>query len=309
MPKPGVPVSSPNEGRLCGRRLAEKIRLVILAGLLVSTAAIPAARQDDATRHWVLDRLHASLSSPLKLDEIASMLFGLVNVRDVAEQPDTRRVLGELADRVRSLDPATLGCDGVINLRVIEGFLNMAGMELDPTALSSRIQGCMEEVNLLDRASALYALCYFADPVPQKRLTRAMKSIEALQLPDGSFGAGHGMTHFYTTTHAVFALHACGGDPITLQLGQEYLINSLPGLRQAGFIDGLMQGLLMLKKMEVKIPGESGYVAYLRSRVRSNGSICCFDRPGCASDPHATSMLLEFLHVFPAATTPSSTVR
>jgi hypothetical protein len=287
----------------------EQVRFVILAGLLVTPAATPGTRQDDATRHWVLERLHASLSSPLELGEIASMLFGLVNVRDVAEQPDTRRVLGELSDRVRLLDPTTLGCDEVINLHVIEGFLDRAGMALDPAALTTRVQDCLDEVNPFDKASALFALCYFDGPVSRQRLTRAMEAIEALQLPDGSFGSGYGMEHFYTTTHAVFALHVCGGDPLAIQLGQDFLINSLPRLRQAGFIDALMQSLLMLKKMGVEIPEERRYVAYLRSRIRTDGSICCFDHPGCPSDRHATSMLLEFLRVFPAATIPSSTVR
>jgi cell division FtsZ-interacting protein ZapD len=51
----------------------------------------------------------------------------------------------------------------------------------------------------------------------------------------------------------------------------------------------------------VDIPEEDRYLAWLRSRIKPDGSICCFDRPGCVSDPHATSQLLEFFRVFPVS--------
>jgi cell division FtsZ-interacting protein ZapD len=77
--------------------------------------------------------------------------------------------------------------------------------------------------------------------------------------------------------------------------------SALPRLRQAGFIDALMQSLLMLREMEVDVPEEDRYLVWLRSRIKPDGSICCFDRPGCVSDRHATSQLLEFLRVFPVS--------
>jgi hypothetical protein len=295
-------MSVPNDGKVCRRRAVVGIWLVLFAALIVTPAgAAPPARTLEATRQWVLEHLRASLSSPLQLDEVASMLFGLVTVGAAAEHPDTARVLSELAGRVRTLDPAILGCEEVVNLYVTAGFLHRAGMAVDPAALTAGLQNCLEQVNPFDKASALFALCAFDASVTPERLARAMDSIEALQLPDGSFGSGYGMAHFYTTTHAVFALHACHGDPLVIQLGQEFLSSNLPRLRQAGFIDALLQSLLMLEKMGVTIPDQGRYVAYLRSRIRADGSICCFDRPGCVPDRHATSLLLEFLRVFPAA--------
>ena len=172
-------------------------------------------------------------------------------------------------------------------------------MEFDSDALSARVQDCLASVSPYDMASALYSLCRFDAAVPRDRLVTAMASIEALQQADGSFGSGYGLNHFYTSTHAVFALHACDGDPLVIQLGQEFIRNALPRLWQAGFIDALMQSLLMLRNMGVDIPGEARYLAYLRSRIKPDGSICCFDRPGCESDAHATSQLLEFYRVFP----------
>ena len=271
-----------------------------IAGLLFSPASTAGAAGSDPTRQWVLGQLNESLSPPRDLDGISSMLFGLVSDRKAAERPDTRRVLGEIAKLAGSMQPATLNCSDAVNLHLVAGFLNLAGVTVDGTALSGRVQDCLGSVNPYDKASALYSLCRFDAAVPRERLTAAMASIEALQQPDGSFGSGYGLSHYYTTTHAVFALHACAGDPLVIQMGQEFIRSALPRLRQAGFIDALMQSLLMLREMEVEIPEEDRYLAYLRSRIKPDGSICCFDRPGCVSDRHATSQLLEFLRVFPA---------
>ena len=275
--------------------------LLAIAGLLFSSACMAGAVESDPTRQWVLGQLQESLSPPLDLDGISSMLFGLVSNRETAERPDTRRVLGEVAKLAGSMEPATLNCSDAVNLHLIAGFLTMAGMTLESSALSARVQDCLASINPYDRASALYSLCRFNAAVPRERLTAAMASIEALQQPDGSFGTGYGLSHFYTSTHAVFALQACAGDSLVIQMGQDFMRSALPLLRQAGFIDALMQSLIMLREMKVEIPGEDGYLAYIRSRIKPDGSICCFDRPDCVPDRHATSQLLEFFRVFPAA--------
>jgi hypothetical protein len=274
---------------------------LVIAGLFFGSACTAGALESDLTRQWVLDRLNESLSPPRDLDGISSMLFGLVSNREAAERPDTRRVLGEVAKLAGSMEPAMLNCSDAVNLHLVAGFLNLAGMTFDSTALSGRVQDCLASVNPYDKASALYSLCRFDAAVPRERLAAAMASVEALQLPDGSFGSGYGLSHFYISTHAVFALHACAGDPLAIQMGQDFMRSALPRLWQAGFIDALMQSLLMLRNMEVDIPEEDRYLSYVRSRIKPDGSICCFDRPGCVSDPHATSQLLEFFRVLPVS--------
>jgi hypothetical protein len=270
-----------------------------IAGLLFMSACTAGAVESDLTRQWVLGQLNGSLSPPRDLDGISSMLFGLVSDRKAAEQADIRQVLDEVSRLADSMESATLSCSDAVNLHLIAGFLNLAGVKFDSTALSARVQDCLGSVNPYDKASALYSLCRFDADVPRERLTAAMASIESLQQPDGSFGSGYGLSHFYTSTHAVFALHVCAGDPLAIQMGQEFMRSALPRLRQAGFIDALMQSLLMLREMKVEIPEEDRYRAWLRSQVKPDGSICCFDRPGCVSDRHATSQLLEFMRVFP----------
>jgi hypothetical protein len=273
---------------------------LIVAGLLMIAIDPADAADSDATRRWLLGQLQESLAPPQDTDAVSSMLYGVVSDRTGLERPETRRVLDEAARLVTAREPATLDCSDAVNVHLVAGFLNSAGLALDTGALATRVLDCLGSVGPYDKASALYSLCRFEPGVPRKRLATALDAIEALQQADGSFGSDYGLRHFYVSSHAVFALHACAGDALAIQLGQDYLRSALPRLWQAGFIDALMQSLLMLKAMEVEIPGEATYLSYIRSRVKADGSICCFDRPGCASDRHATSELLEFFREFPA---------
>ena len=257
------------------------------------------AQAHDATRVWVLDQLHEALSSPGDLSRISTMLYGLVSDRKAAEQPATRKALAELETFLRAVDQRTLGCRDLVNLRLIASFLDMAGLVFDAGPLDEQLYECLGDMNAVDRVCALFSLCRFPSVnVPREKLSPAVKSIEDLQQADGSFGSSYGLQRYYFTTHAVFALHACNGSADAVRRGQDYLRNGLPLITQAGFLDGLLESLVMLRKMGVEIPNERRYTDYLRSRIKDNGSICFFDRPACRSDVHATSLLLEFLRVF-----------
>jgi hypothetical protein len=145
----------------------------------------------------------------------------------------------------------------------------------------------------------LFSLCRFlSDTLPREELAQAIKSIEDLQQADGGFGSSYGLQRYYLSTHAVFALHSCEGNPNVVRRGQLYLRNGLPQLRQLGFVDGVLESLIMLRKMRVDIPEQRLYTDYVRSKIKEDGSVCFFDHPGCRSDPHATSLLLEFLREF-----------
>jgi len=257
------------------------------------------AQVHDATRAWVLDQLHEALSPPRDLGQISSMLYGLVSDRWAVEQSGTREALTELETFVRALDPPALGCGDLVNLRFITSFMDMAGLAFDTGPLDKHLYECLGEMNPFDRASALFSLCRFPSRNgPRGELPQAVKSIEVLQQADGSFGSSYGLRRYYLTTHAVFALYSCNGSPDVVQRGQGYLHNQLPGIKQAGFLDGLLESLVMLRKMGVGIANERYYTDYLRSRIKDDGSICFFDRPACQSDVHATSLLLEFLREF-----------
>ena len=253
----------------------------------------------DRTRKWVLDQLQQTLSSRPDLSQIASMLYGLVNDPAAVEHPYTRKALAELGTFVGAIDRQALDCGNLVSLRFIGSFLGMAGIDFDAAGLDRHLYDCLEEMSPFDRTCALFVLCHFpSSNLPRKKLLPAVKSIEALQQADGSFGSGYGLQRYYLTTHAVFALHACQGTPDVVQRGQRYLRNELPAIRQAGFLDGLLESLIMLRKMGVTIPDEQRYTDFLKSRIMGDGSICFFDQPACRSNVHATSLLLEFLREF-----------
>ncbi len=265
--------------------------------LVLSGGAI--AQAHDVTRTWLLDQLHEALSPPQDLSRISSMLYGLVSDRRAAEQPATRKALAELETFVRAVDQRTFGCGDLVNIRFISSFLGMVEVAFDTGPLDEQLYECLGEMNIFDRACALFSLCRFpSDRAPREKLSSAVKSIEDLQHTDGSFGSSYGLQRYYFTTHAVFALHTCNGNPDVVRRGQVYLRNGLPVIKQVGFLDGLLESLVMLRKMGVVIPNEKRYTDYLRSRIKDNGSICFFDRPACRSDVHATSLLLEFLQEF-----------
>jgi hypothetical protein len=276
------------------------IRNLVIGGwLFVYPASAVAQAGDDATRQWVLEQLHETLSTTRDMSQITSMLYGLVSDRITAQQPETRKVLTEVERYARTPDLSTLDCGEQVNLRLIANFLNMAGMAFDTVALDERLYHCLGKMNVFDTACALFSLCsYPSGSVTQEVISQSVKTIEGLQQADGSFGSFFGLPHYYFTTHAVFALHSCNGSPNVVQRGQNYLRNGLPGIQQAGFLDGLLESLIMLREMGVEIPNEARYSDYLRAMIKGDGSICHFDRPDCQSDAHASSLLLVFLREF-----------
>jgi hypothetical protein len=265
------------------------LRRLGAALLLAPTLVLAAPGLTDyrpLTERWVTAQLSAALQPPADLDRIASILYGLVTPPRAAP---TAALLERTAGLVRQLSPAGLDCAQRVNLRFIVALLRLGGVERERLP-ETRADGCNRGTNPLDLASDLYLRCYFGAPPPPR--ARELSRLQGLQRPDGGFGWGSGPQQFYLSTHAVFALHACGGEPQALQRGQGYLLAQLPRLQRLGFIDGLLEALLMLRKMEVGIPGEAQYLGYLQDRIRADGSICRFEHPGCRGDWHASALLL-----------------
>lgn len=282
----------------CGRATSAWLLAFVLGnGMFYPPAA--AAQASEATRQWLLDHWNHALSSPPDLGLISSMLYGLVSDPEAAAQSETRQALAALQTLLGALDRQRLDCGDLVNLRFIGSFLDMNGVAFEAGALDSRLHACLDKMKPFDLASVLFSLCRFpSGGLPREKLAPAIKSIEDLQQADGGFGSSFGLQRYYLSTHAVFALHTCGGHPDVVRRGQLYLRNGLPQLRQLGFVDGVLESLIMLRKMGVEIPQQRLYTDYVRSKIKEDGSVCFFDHPGCPSDPHATSLLLEFLREF-----------
>ncbi len=87
------------------------------------------------------------------------------------------------------------------------------------------------------------------------------------------------------------------GNPQAIRRGQGYLLALLPYFQHIGFVDGLLESLVILNKMGVVIPDYGKRLAYIMSRTRPDGGICYIDTAGCASHWHATSLLLALLQM------------
>jgi hypothetical protein len=238
------------------------------------------------TERWVAAQLSASLGPPPNLDQIASILYGLVTPPLRAPVP---ALLERTAGLLRQLDPANLDCGQRVNLRFIAAFLRLGGVPME--RLKQPGAGdCSHNTTPLDLASDLYLRCRFGEPPPPQ--ARELARLQGLQRPDGGFGWGSGPQQFYLSSHAVFALHACEGAQQALRRGQSYLLTQLPRMQRLGFNDGLLEALLMLREMGVAIPGEAEYLEHIRARIRADGSLCRFEHPGCRGDWHASALLL-----------------
>jgi len=271
----------------------------------MARASETAAKRLPATRAWVLANLETASATKLDLELVASLLYGVV--RDFLANRDaaTAQVLDRVAERLRSLDTGSLDCADLLNLRISRALLVQSGRSgPDETAAGDQSRLCTGRSGPIDMASELFLHCALhgggtsiSDP------TRLAFELARWQRPDGGFG-GFDIGSFYFTTHAVFALHSCNLASRSVERGQNYLLRSLPALKRTGFLDGLLEVVLMLDEMGVPIPDRSRYLAYIDSKTRTDGSICFFDAPGCAASGHATGLLLELLRRSAAKASP-----
>ncbi len=296
----------PTQSAEARRALTRRLGLGLMLPLVFCLGVDPrpaAGRENPSTRAWLLRELEQSVEeTPPDLCRISSMLYGLT--RGGATGPSTEEVLNRAARRLEHTDPTRLDCPQLVDLAFISHFLSLSAPELDKSATEQGLRACLtQRTDAFSLASSLFYLCHFGEKGPAAEMAGALAALVSMQGPDGSFGGGDGspLARFYLTTHAVFALHACGADPEAVRRGQAYLLAILPRLRRSGFLDGLIETLLMLHKMEVAVPGTEDYLALIRERTRTDGGICSFDYPGCLADWHATSLLLELQHTFSEA--------
>lgn len=278
----GRPRTEPFGNRL--RRL--QAALLLIPAAAAATAGI--LEYQPQTERWVAARLSESLRPPPDLDRIASVLYGLVEPPLAEPVP---ALLEQTARLIRELDPGRLDCSQQVNLRFIAAFLRRSGAAETEFPAADR-SDCASGASPIDLASDLFLGCRYGTRTAPATRTESLERLLALQRPDGGFGWPAGPQGFYLSSHAIFALHACGGDPQAVARGQQYLQARLPALQRAGMIDALLEGLLMLRKMGVETAGEWDYLRYIESRIRTDGSICRFDQPRCRADWHASALLL-----------------
>ena len=264
--------------------------------MLVPWLAVAAA--DDAlprTRAWVQQALEAELVPGGDVNKIASLAFPLVT--DVRRTGDaaSRAVLARLARHLATVDVEGLDCGQLPDVVLAGGFAGEVGETVDVSPAAARLADCHLDAALFDTANALVFACRYAGWDHAARLPGALARLAAAQREDGAFVGEGGRTSYYLTSHAVLALHWCGGDPKAVASGAEYLLARLASCRDRGFNDGLAESLIFLRWLGVDVPDRGGYLAVLQERIQPDGGLCFAEEPGCAAHWHPTSLLLELL--------------
>ena len=272
--------------------------LWIFAALAVSiglwTVPTTAAEQGiDETRDWVIEHLLETLKEPPNTNKLVSLTFPLVNYYQQTHHAETGRVLGQAQTFLQSLDVSTLSCGELVDVYMGATFLASLGKDLETSELQKRLAECDRSLTSFDMASALFFYCRFTHQDPEQQVRGGITWLESIQRPDGGFGMPLGMPEYYLSSHAVFALYHCCGDPEVVRRGQEYLLSLLPLFEQMGFNDGLAESLVMLKRMNVSVPDAERLLSALQAKIRPDGGLCYMDYPGCLSDWHTTGLLLE----------------
>ncbi len=273
----------------------------LVAGVLLALVVFPgdgavfAQEPLDKTRAWVVTELRASLKQSPDMNRVISMLYAVAMDYIESRNPDSDKVMAEVAAHLQELDINTLSCGQLVDLKMAVSTLGKAGRSVSIEGLGTRFAACDFDSSPFELACALFYYCHFTPENPEEHLPGGMAALTAMQRPDGGFGPFRGLPEFYFSSHAVFAVHACKGGSDVVDRGQQYLLSILPQFRDAEFMDGVLESLLMLDKMGVTVPGRRGYTEFVGERVRPDGSVCYFNHPGCDPDWHASSLLLEFL--------------
>lgn len=275
-----------------------RLLLILLLSSARTAFALSPPADADATRVWLVRALGAELGRPgtdgiPDLNLIASVAFPLAD--DLRRRPDeqVRQVLERTGGRLARLDPAALSCEGVSDYALTAAFLRDAGLAAPPPPPPERLAACLGEGDEFALANGLIMACRYRLPTPAGYRERGLARIAALQRDDGSFADARGRSGYYLTSHALLALHFCGGHDPQVARGAGLLRAGLERFARAGFLDGLAESLIFLRWLGVAVPEEADYRAYLFGRTHPDGALCLFDRPGCEAHWHPTSLLLE----------------
>jgi hypothetical protein len=267
-------------------------------GLLLAMLLPATTIADDVlprTRAWVQQALGAELRGAGDLNRIASLAFPLATDVRATGDAASRAALGELARHLAGLDVAGLDCAQLPDVVLAGGFAHEAGEAVDVSAAEARLADCQFGSALFDNANALVFACRYAGWDHAVRLPGSLSRLVAAQRADGAFVAENGRASYYLSSHAVLAVHWCGGDPGVVARGAGYLRAGLVPFRDRGFNDGLAESLIFLRWLGVEAPDRESHLAALRARIRPDGGLCFVEQAGCSSHWHATSLLLELL--------------
>ena len=269
------------------------MKRLLLILFLYSGVATAEGIPELKTLRWVERDLRAALVPPVNMNRVASLTFPLTSAWRQGLKIVTRDVLDEVTAYIRSADLKEFDCGQLVDIHLTIGFLEETGRGISLDPVTQTLAKCDWGNSRLDLANALFFTCRYTGDDPEKRLPGALAYLEQAQRRDGAFIAENGRPWFYLTSHALMAVHYCGGKRAVVERGKRYLLARLPEFKKAGFYDGLVESLVFLLWLGVDIPNYADYVVFIRASSNPDGGICFSRKQGCQSHWHAVSLLLE----------------
>ncbi len=277
------------------RRAGRLACLLLPALLLAGPGAIAQESTRDRARRYVVAELLRALAPPADLNRVSSLVYAIAEDYRGGASGESAEALHAVRSFLQGVDAAGMKCAGVIELRLISAFLSLAGPQFSIAPRDLGSASCEQGADPFSAAGALFFLCRFTELNHRDRLPGVAERLLAMQRPDGGFGPYGSPGEFYLSSHIIFALHSCGIAGPSVPRGRAYLLLRAAEFYRRGFLDGLLESVLMLERMGAEIPEGAEYQRYILGRMQNNGGICSIDRPGCRADWHTGALLLEYL--------------
>ncbi|OSM02183.1 hypothetical protein [Magnetofaba australis] len=277
--------------------------MALIVALLTLAARCASAAETDATRHWVVAALAESLNPDAPhWNRAASLLFPLTRGYHVGDDAAVDAALADAAVFLSAIDLALLSDDARADYDLMRGFLADAGvMTTPPDSAAPPVVSHAPADDPFTLANQLNAQCGFDPRKPGRAHPGFLQALIQKMHFHGGFSSADPLEGFYLDSHATLALHLCAAPQAVRQRAQAHLAHLAPLLMQRGALDALTELLVFLNWMRTPLPMWRRYDAYIESQVNADGGLCRMRRPGCASDWHATSLLLEWRRLKQAA--------
>ena len=250
------------------------------------------------TRHWLEHALEEEMAKqPAERWDwnlVASVTFPLARHYHRHRIEETRELLERTARRIDGVDATAMECGKLADLYLTGRFLEEAGIPLQRQPERQRLAACLAEAPEFDRANALLLACRYGAPVERAFVEEAATKLVAGQLEDGAF-TEKGKSGYYLTSHAMLALHECGGHDQAVARAADKLARHLEPFLRRGFLDGAAESLIFLRWVGRPVDNEAAYIQTIRRWTTPDGGLCFNLHPGCEAHWHATALLLELL--------------
>ena len=266
-----------------------------LGFLFLSIPTLVAAGDDrEATVQWVIRDLEQAMLPPVDMNRVASLTFPLATLAENRPSERVGAVLDTVAARLQKIDLQGLGCGELVDIHLAAGFLAQSGRAVNTDHVTKALGQCeLGGESRFDLANAMLFYCRYSGRDYREYLPNGLGMLESMQREDGAFLLENGKPWFYLTSHALLAVHYCGGSRDVIARGVDRLKSLLPRFARAGFHDGLIETLIFLKWLGADIPNQTAYTRHLKSMVMPDGGICFSQKPGCQAHWHAVSLLLQ----------------